>query len=118
MIYHFTAQEHHFLCQSIIQVFRVLGMYNFGFTFNNFKEGWDSKVLSQIVIYETKSIFRNTVLSNQDDPQKIQSSTTRAAEMLKVMLSLSFDISKFINITVKFMTEILRTKFQSSAQNS
>ena len=36
--------------------------------------------------------------------------------MLKVMLSLSFDISKFINITVKFMAEILRTKFQSSAQ--
>ena len=29
MIYHFTAQERHFLCQNISQVFLVLGTYNF-----------------------------------------------------------------------------------------
>ena len=117
MIFHFTAQEHHFLCQSISQVFRILGMYNFDFFFNNFKEGWDSKVLNQIVICETKSIFRNTILFKQDDPQKIQSSTTRATESAAIP-ALSFDISKLINITVKSMAEILRTKFQSCAQNS
>ena len=76
-------------------------MYNFGFTFNNFKEGWNQKAHSQIVICETKSIFRNTIVSKQDNPQKVQSSTTRAAEMLKsdAILVLSFDITKFINIT-------------------
>ena len=65
----------------------ILWIYNFGFTFNNFKEGWDLKAHSQIVICETKSIFRNIILPNQDNPQKIQSSTTRTAEMLKVILS-------------------------------
>ena len=48
----------------------ILWMYNFGFTFNNFKEGWDLKAHSQIVICETKSIFRNIILPNQDNPQK------------------------------------------------
>ena len=30
MIYHSTAQEHHFVCQSVSQVFIILEIYNLG----------------------------------------------------------------------------------------
>ena len=66
------------------------------------KDGIRKYLLQQIVICETKSIFRNTILFNQDDLQKntVKHDQGRQNAESDVILVLRFDNSKFINITV------------------